>query len=527
MILTLSLLWTVIICKVYTLSLFEARCLRFDPGRYYSNSTVTALAFIPAKTTLQFPDNDQSCKRPSQLIPQDICRIAMSLPTSHRSSIIFEAWFPSNWSGRFLATGNGGIDGCIRYEDMAYATSNGFAAVGSNNGHNGTTGVSFDENDDIVTDFAWRSLHTITGFGKKILHVFYEKHHSKSYYLGCSLGGRQGIKATMKFPSDYDGVVAGSPAVDFNHMISWRGSFYPMTGGSGDARYVDQALWKGLVHEEVLRQCDTLDGAKDGIIEDPTRCNFDPGALLCGSDAVHAGSTTCLGTAQVEAVRRIFKPMTGAHGEILYPAMQPGSEDKASEGLYNGAPWPYSLDWYRYVVYDPSWNGSRMTPRDIQAAESRNPSNIRTFPRQLHEFKARGGKILTFHGQQDNQISSFNSNRLWDRLNIGMSGDLDSFYRFFRISGMNHCNTGPGAWVFGQGGGVSAAGVPFESSQNILAALVDWVEYGRAPEHIVGTKFVNDTVLAGQHFQRRHCKYPATNTFVGTDPYDVDSWECH
>lgn len=117
--------------------------------------------------------------------------------------------------------------------------------------------------------------------------------------------------------------------------------------------------------------------------------------------------------------------------------------------------------------------------------------------------------MIVYHGGQDNQITSFNTERFYKFLSGGMqasSDELDGFFRFFRIPGMFHCNSGPGAWVIGQGGGASAAGVPFKSANNVLAALVQWVETGAAVVDIVGTKFVNDSVDLGVAFRHRHCK---------------------
>ncbi len=117
--------------------------------------------------------------------------------------------------------------------------------------------------------------------------------------------------------------------------------------------------------------------------------------------------------------------------------------------------------------------------------------------------------MVLFHGGQDNQITSFNTERFYNHFSCATqqtSDELDAFLRFFRVPGMFHCNSGPGAWVFGQGGGASAAGVPFESATNVLAAVVQWVEHGIAVEDVVGTKFVNDSVDLGVDFQHRHCK---------------------
>ncbi len=177
-------------------------------------------------------------------------------------------------------------------------------------------------------------------------------------------------------------------------------------------------------------------------------------------------------------------------------------------------------------MYSPSWNASLFTTQDASAAESLNPSNIRTWPSNLNRFKKSGGKIIAYHGGQDNQITSFNTERFYKHLsdphrNYGSPTNkstqhrtsatpvpsLDSYFRFFRIPGMYHCNSGPGAWVFGHLGADSSAGIPFQSPFNVLAALIEWVENANAVEEIIGSKFVNDSVKAGVASQHRHCRY--------------------
>ena len=226
------------------------------------------------------------------------------------------------------------------------------------------------QNPDVVTDFAWRScvvlvscltaplnfvtrnsstrrvanlvllcrLHTSAVVGKRLTNLFYNRACVKSYYLGCSLGGRQGIKAAEMFPGDFDGVVAGSPALDFNNLQSWRASFFPITGPATSSSFISKSLWTTLIHDEVLNQCDGLDGAIDDIIEEPSLCRFHPEALLCKNDT----STNCLTSTQVEMVHKIFSPLFGEDGNLIYPAMQPGSEILAAEKLYAGKPFSYS-----------------------------------------------------------------------------------------------------------------------------------------------------------------------------------------
>lgn len=145
------------------------------------------------------------------------------------------------------------------------------------------------------------------------------------------------MKAAEMFPGDFDGIVAGSPALDFNNLQSWRASFFPITGPPSPD-FISKSLWTNLLHDEVLNQCDGLDGVVDGTIEDPNLCSFHPEALLCGNDT----STDCLTATQVEMVRKIFRPLYGENGNLIYPAMQPGSEILAAEKLYAGKPFSYS-----------------------------------------------------------------------------------------------------------------------------------------------------------------------------------------
>ena len=177
-------------------------------------------------------------------------------------------------------------------------------------------------------------MHTNAIVGKEVTKLFYHKPIEKSYFLGCSQGGRQGIGAAEKFPDDFDGIVAGAPALDFNNLISWRASFYPITGPSSALSFIKPELWTGLIHDEVLRQCDDLDGIKDGIIEYPDLCSFDPKVLECQGGSI----ANCLTAQQVDQVLKIFNPLTYEDGTIIYPAMQPGSEMKAIDRLYAGKP---------------------------------------------------------------------------------------------------------------------------------------------------------------------------------------------
>ncbi|KAK5630910.1 hypothetical protein RRF57_006625 [Xylaria bambusicola] len=492
---------------------FKSKCLAFKPESHISNVTLNRLEYVTAGTNLAFSDNDASCNRASQVVNIDLCRVALSVPTSQRSGFHYELWLPETWNGRTLATGNGGIDG----------------SFGTNNGHNGTSGTAFYENEDVVIDFSWRALHTSVEVGRKLASLFYDEDIGKSYYIGCSLGGRQGIGNAEKFPEDFDGIVAGAPAVDFNSLYSWRASFFPITGDTTSEDFISPNTWKTTIHEEVLRQCDIIDGVEDGIIEDPILCHVDTQQLLCGFN--NTTSTNCLNAAQVKKVQAIFSDYLWPNGTLLYPRVNPGGELLAADGLYSGKAYGPSVDWFKYVILgEPSWNPATYALDDAALAVAKNPADIDTWPSSLGAFQNHGGKIITYHGQQDQQISSLNSVRFWERLAGEVDFDLermDTFYRFFRIPGMYHCGTGPGAWTVGQGGSAPAYAIPFDKEHNVLAAIVDWVEKGAAPDEIVGTKFVNDSIAAGVMYQHRHCRYPYRSTYSGTgDALDMASWHC-
>ncbi|GAB7356750.1 hypothetical protein MBLNU459_g7652t1 [Dothideomycetes sp. NU459] len=504
------------------------------------NATVISSQYVSAGTVIYINGTSpgQALNCVSAATPEvDICRVVVNVTTSYRSSSYVEVWLPSgtqaSWNGRFLSTGNGGLNGCVAYADMIYTTSMGFAATGDNGGHDGNSGngTPFLNNNDVVLDFAYRSRHSAVVLGKQVVKTYYGQAHKKSYYFGCSTGGRQGLKAVQMFPGDFDGVSAGSPATDFNHLTSWSGHFLTLTGtNSSDPRFLTSAQWT-LVHGEVLRQCDEpLDGVADGILEDSSICAFNPETLLCIRGANTTGPANCLTTAQVETVRQVYLPLYGLNNTFIYPRLQPSAE------LAADAPAPFAyLDgnligpatgYFSNVIYnDPTWDPTTFNALDIAYADSLDAyhGHISSYQGDLSAFRDRGGKVITYHGMTDPIISGEQSMRYYGHIASTMnlsSTKMDDFYRYFRISGMGHCSGGPGAWAFGQ---TTAAR---NASENILWDLVNWVENGTAPDRLVGTKWYNDTSANGIEFQRAHCRYPYRTTYVGGNPNVTSSWTC-
>ena len=410
----------------------------------------------------------------------------------------------------------------IQYEDLAFTTNLGFAAVGTNNGHNGTSGDVFYKRPDVLEDYAYRSVHTGVVVGKQITNMFYEAGFDKSYYLGCSSGGRQGFKSVQKFPEDFDGVVAGAPAIAFLSLGSWNANFLQITGTPDDDTFLSAELW-GTVHKEILRQCDRLDGAEDGIIEDTDLCRPFFDTLICSPGQ----ETDCLTGTQVNTVNEVFSPYYGENGTFIYPRMQPGSELSAREILYTGTVLASPAEWFQNVVYeDRYFDPTTIDIHDYAVALDDNPFDIQTWDGDLSAFQATGGKLLSYHGLQDGIISSDNTKRFYSVVAQTMNqppSELDSFFRFFPISGMAHCSRGDGAFAIGNSVAGDAGPDP---EDNVLMAMVKWVEEGIAPETVRGTRFSTEDPTKVE-YRRKHCRWPRKNVFKGPGNYtDENSWEC-
>ncbi|KAL8396784.1 hypothetical protein RB594_003752 [Gaeumannomyces avenae] len=505
---------------------FQQVCADFAKTINIANSTVTSAEFVPAGTTINFPNADRTCTRPSQLVTVPLCRVQANISTSADSGLHWEAWLPQDWTGRFLSTGNGGLGGCLQYDDVEWAASLGFAAVGTNNGHDGMSGAVFLNRPDVVEDFAYRAMVTGVRAGKAVTRDFYGRPHTKSYYLGCSTGGRQGMKMVQDFPDLFDGVSAGAPAFNFNNLNTWSGHFLYLTGTNTSDTFVSRDLW-AVVHQDILEKCDALDGNVDGVLEAPDLCRYAADDLLCGG-ARGATAPHCLTASQVGTVNAVFSEMRSVDGASLYPRMQPGSEAGAFDVYYTGLPSPY-LDWLRYVVMaDPSFDVYAFPPELWTKPDQLNPFDIRSFKGDISAFRDRGGKLLHYHGLMDNIISSDISPRYYDEVSRALGGaspdELDGFYRLFRISGMGHCRGGPGAHFIGNNRAQLSAD-PGAAHDSVLMKLVRWVEDGEAPDVIRGAGTAGGGA-GPTTFARDHCRWPLMNRFQGGDASSPDSWKC-
>ncbi|KAK0265833.1 hypothetical protein LTS02_011443 [Friedmanniomyces endolithicus] len=468
----------------------------------------------------------------------DVCRITLSITTSGESEAYMEVWLPNNsteaWNGRTLSTDNGGANGCVHYVDMQYVTSLGFAAIGDNGGHNSSAfdgGWMYFNNEGIL-DWVYRARHAATEAGKQVINQFYGEKPSYSYYLGCSTGGQQGLHSAQYFPDDFDGIIAGSAAADFNHLQAWSGRFIELTGlNSTDPRFLTLAQWT-LVQSYIFNQCDAaLDGVNDGILEDPTICKFDATAIpVCGA----ASNSTCLTSTQINTVQQVFTELYNTAGDLLYPQLLYGSQiDAFHLGQLSGSIQGIAKSWYGGAVWNDSfYDATQMNQTDYAQADLLDAlhGHVSGFNGDLSAFNNAGKKLLMYHGMADPLVSGANSQRYYLKVaqTMGLSNTgLDEFMRYFRISGMAHCGvggiSGAGAWMFGQSGAAAVPGV----QDNVIWNMVDWVESGNAPDTITGTKFWYDTPSLGLEFERPHCRFPYRTTYSGSGAWtDPANWGC-
>ncbi|KAH7120934.1 Tannase/feruloyl esterase [Dendryphion nanum] len=508
---------------------FQTKCEDFRKGVQtfdtQRKAVVNIAEFLPVGTTIDRTAEGGNASCAAWVVPPvpvPVCRVNLRVQTSEESSVEIEVWLPEQWTGRILSIGNGGFGGCVPYADIEYGTYYGFATISTDNGHSGMSGGAFYRQPQVLEDFVWRAFYTGVVLGKDVVKQFYGQAHQKSYYLGCSTGGRQGWKAVQSYPDLFDGVVAGAPAIPYNGLIPWAAFALKTLGLNISNAALNLDDWK-QVRSKVLEQCDGLDGATDGILEDSRQCKPDMKRWQCSSDS----KGWCLTPAQLSAVEVLFKPLV-VDNTVIHAGAAHGDEVRLIQGLYGPLYNDWIDEWFRYVVKeDLSWTKSQFSLQDALQSVRLNPFNIHTFDTDISAFRDRGGKVIHWHGQADEYLSITNSDQYYEAVSKTLKAspkELDKFYRYFRISGMGHCYGGPGTNILGQGYGMAVSNNP---DDNILLRIVEWVEKGNAPEVLRATKLVNDDPRQGIAFSRKHCKHPKVNKYRGIgNGKDEAGWRC-
>jgi feruloyl esterase len=451
------------------------------------------------------------------------CRIAGAIAPTSESEILFEVWLPlDKWNGKFAGVGNGGWAGSISYPQMSEQLRRGYATASTNTGH--PAGPGFDaakfgvDKPEQLVDFAYRSHHETAVKAKDLTQALYGKAPDRSYFIGCSSGGYEGLMEAQRYPADYDAIVAAVPANNFTRLMA--GDLDWTLAALQDPASLLSLPALSLLHRRTIAACDATDGVTDGLIEDPRQCKFDPGTLAC---AAGQDSATCLTGPQIEAARRIYAgPKNPTSGETLYPGLARGSEpfwvmrDPAN-------PFPIPISFFKWMVFgDPAWDWKTYKftdPASFQAfakADAKYAPIMNATNPNLREFKQRGGKLLQYHGWNDQLISPYNSINYYESV-LGFFGagqgdraetlrDVQSFYRLFMVPGMTHCGGGIGPNTF-----------------DMQAALEQWVERGIAPDRVITTRVVNGVIDR----TRPLCPYPQVSTYKGQgDTNDAANFEC-
>jgi len=467
-------------------------------------TTITAAEFIT-----QLPWTSPGGTFGSATVSIPFCRVVGVVTPA----INFEVWLPpakgdESWNGKFNGVGNGGLAGGINYPAMLSSLTRGYATASTDTGHVGFLGDGSWAlgRPDLLVDFGYRAIHMMTRAAKATVEAYYSKGPRYSYFTGCSGGGQQALSEAQRYPADYDGIVAGAPANFPTHM--WPGELYPAWVSDQNAVATTLPGKLTLISTAAVAACDALDGLTDGLINDPRKCNFDPSTLQCpGADA-----PTCLTTAQVDTVKKIYAGLKDPSGQQFWPGYEISSETG-----WGGHINPFSIppSYFKYMVFqDPNWDWKTFSFTDPNNFQIMNDAHYRLGPilnateSDLSAFKGLGGKLIMYHGWLDQNIAPRNSINYYQSVVETMGGkrQTQSFLRLFMAPGMQHCGGGPGPDTF-----------------DSLASLEQWVEKDKAPNKIIASHVTNGVVDR----TRPLCVYPQVAQYKGKgDTNDAANFVC-
>jgi hypothetical protein len=474
------------------------------------------------------PSSGRDLTAPYKNVPA-FCRVVTVAKPTSDSEIRIELWMPAAaWNGKLQGIGNGGFAGQIDYMQLAAAVGKGFAVTATDTGH---TGSPVDAawalgHPEKVIDFGHRGIHEMTRVAKEVVRAFYGKDAQHSYFAGCSDGGREALMEAQRYPADYDGILAGAPANYWTALLS-------MAAADTQALTLDQASFIppakiSTIAAAVNSACDQLDGVRDGILNDPRQCHFDPKVILC-----KAGEDTdkCLTAQQAVALKKIYAGPHDSHGHELFPGYSPGAEDgPGGWGLWITGPEPhrslmalFEMGYFSNMVYENrDWDDKTFNiDSGLKSAEEKTASALNAMDPDLKPFQARGGKLIIYHGWNDPAIPALNTVNYYENVvaKLGQH-DVDSFVRVYMVPGMQHCDDGPGADSFGQVGKLN-----FDDPQrSVSAALVRWVENSAAPSTIIATKYAGVQAT----MTRPLCQYPQSAKYKGSgDSSDAANFLCN
>jgi hypothetical protein len=459
------------------------------------------------------------------------CRVQVEAMPSADSSIKIEVWIPvEGWNGKLQGQGNGGFAGEIGYFGLGSAMQQGYAAVGTDTGHSaGGTDASWAlGHPEKVADFGYRGIHEMTQIAKAVIQAYYGNGPQHSYFEGCSNGGRQALMEAQRFPEDYDGILAGAPANYWTHLLT-KALADAQATTLDPTSYISSSKLAAIAGA-VNAACDARDGVKDGIINEPTKCKFDPASLLCKE----GDSEKCLTAPQVTALKKLYAGPYDAKGQQIFPGYEPGAEEGRGgwkTWITGSAPgksllFAFGTGYFSNMVYEKTdWNYKDAKVDDaLKAADEKTARLLNANDANLAAFKARGGKLIIYHGWNDPAIAALNSINYFESVETKLgSKETDAFARLYMMPGVQHCGGGPGPFSFGQNGATGHK----DAQHDMGLALEEWVEKGIAPAAIIARKYVGDDPGKGVKMTRPLCPYPQVAKYKGGgDPNDAGSFVC-
>jgi hypothetical protein len=438
----------------------------------------------------------------------------------------------SGWNERLQGLGNGGFAGLIDYLNLAMAVSKGYAATATDAGH---TGTSIDAtwalgHPEKVVDFGHRGIHEMTRVAKEAVRAFYGQIPDRSYFAGCSDGGREALMEAQRYPADYDGILAGAPANAWTKLLA-SAVWHTRALTTDAASFIPPAKIPAIA-AAVNAACDAEDGVTDGILMDPRRCRFDPSGIQC-----KAGEepNACLSTAQMIALRKIYEGPRDASGRQVFPGYLPGAEEGGGGWVtwITGAEPKKSLmalfgvGYFSQMVYArPEWDDRRFElETDLHVAVDKTARALDATDANLGPYRARGGKLILYHGWQDPAIPAVNTINYYDSVisRLGQS-NADAFLRLYMAPGVQHCSDGPGPDVFGQSGHYWSSD---DAAHSLRVSLEQWVEKGTAPSTIIASKYAGDETAGTVTMTRPLCPHPQEAHYSGTgNTNDAASFIC-
>ncbi len=420
----------------------------------------------------------------------------------------FAVALPDNWNGRFLFQGGGGYNGSVRPPVGGAAAGNnpglarGFAVASTDSGHKGATfDISYNVDQQASLDFAQVAVGRVTELAKQIVAQYYGQPSRYSYFVGCSTGGREGMLMTQRYPSYFDGVVSGDPAMrtGFSQIgNNWAAVAFNQIAPKDDSgrpqpNKVFSESDKKLIVNGILNACDANDGLKDGMVFNTRACKFDPEVLTCKG----AKTDACLTAQQTGALKKAFAGPRNSKGDLVYPM---NAYDAGIANLLPSSNPPAAGAREPAVSIDVDQRLFSLLGNPLEAVTDTTWTN-------LSSFSAHGGKLLFYHGMSDQAFSAMDTLDYYQRMAKANGGadQVQTWSRMYLVPGMYHCRGGEFAL----------------DNFDLLTAAVNWVEKGTAPESVVAT---------GKAFPGRSrplCAYPKYAHYRGQgDPEDAKNFEC-